>query len=80
MFNVKEGWNPLCKFLAVDAPENPFPHENIRASVIDETTQHPVGKIYQKELAASFLWLLLKSTVLVSFVFVAVKFVTRCMF
>ncbi len=28
IFNVKQGWKPLCKFLEVPIPENPFPHEN----------------------------------------------------
>ncbi|KAL9611063.1 MAG: hypothetical protein Q9167_004275 [Letrouitia subvulpina] len=38
VFNCKEGWEPLCKFLEKDVPEKPFPrrndqvayHENIR--------------------------------------------------
>lgn len=25
VFNVKEGWEPLCKFLGVDVPDEPFP-------------------------------------------------------
>lgn len=29
IFNCKEGWSPLCKFLEVDIPQNvPFPHVN----------------------------------------------------
>lgn len=28
VFNVKEGWEPLCKFLQVPVPENPFPRVN----------------------------------------------------
>jgi hypothetical protein len=29
VFNVKEGWPPLCKFLGVDVPQNtPFPNVN----------------------------------------------------
>jgi hypothetical protein len=28
IFNVKQGWKPLCEFLEVPIPENPFPHEN----------------------------------------------------
>ena len=29
VFNVREGWEPLCKFLNVDIPENiPFPNSN----------------------------------------------------
>ncbi len=32
VYEVKEGWGPLCAFLAVPVPENkPFPHVNDRA-------------------------------------------------
>jgi len=31
VFNVAEGWEPLCRFLGVDAPEGPFPHQNVRS-------------------------------------------------
>jgi hypothetical protein len=27
-FNVKEGWEPLCKILNVPVPDVPFPHVN----------------------------------------------------
>ena len=28
IFNVKEGWEPLCKFLDLPIPKNPFPRVN----------------------------------------------------
>ena len=28
IWNVKEGWEPLCKFLEKAVPEEPFPHDN----------------------------------------------------
>jgi hypothetical protein len=28
VFNVKEGWEPLCKFLGVPVPQTPFPRVN----------------------------------------------------
>jgi hypothetical protein len=28
VFDVREGWGPLCAFLGVDAPDEPFPHLN----------------------------------------------------
>ncbi len=28
VFDVAEGWTPLCRFLGVDAPRAPFPHDN----------------------------------------------------
>jgi hypothetical protein len=35
VYNVKEGWEPLCAFLGVEVPRNkPFPHLNDRVSFI----------------------------------------------
>jgi len=36
VYNCKEGWEPLCKFLDVEVPPVPFPHENKKASIFDE--------------------------------------------
>lgn len=30
VFDVKEGWGPLCRFFGVEEPEEPFPHLNER--------------------------------------------------
>lgn len=32
VFDVKEGWEPLCTFLGVAVPDKPFPHVNDRES------------------------------------------------
>ena len=39
VYNVKEGWGPLCTFLGVEAPAKPFPHDNDRASFLGNTIQ-----------------------------------------
>ena len=31
VFDVKEGWDPLCAFLGVDVPDTPYPRENSTA-------------------------------------------------
>ncbi|TDD36590.1 sulfotransferase family protein [Actinomadura sp. KC06] len=31
VFDVAEGWEPLCRFLDVPVPDEPFPHQNDRA-------------------------------------------------
>ena len=31
IFDVRQGWEPLCQFLGKDVPEMPFPHLNTRA-------------------------------------------------
>ncbi len=28
MFDVREGWGPLCEFLGIEVPDKPFPHLN----------------------------------------------------
>jgi hypothetical protein len=30
VFNVEQGWGPLCEFLGTRVPNTPFPHENTR--------------------------------------------------
>ena len=32
VFNVKQGWKPLCEFLGCDIPSTPFPRENVAHS------------------------------------------------
>ena len=29
MYNVKQGWKPLCEFLGCEIPEREFPRENV---------------------------------------------------
>ncbi len=33
VYEVKEGWSPLCEFLGVDEPDAPFPHVNDTAEM-----------------------------------------------
>lgn len=35
VYDVAQGWEPLCRFLGVPAPEAPFPHVNARAEFTD---------------------------------------------
>jgi hypothetical protein len=35
VFEVKEGWEPLCKFLGVPVPDEPFPHINEGIATVD---------------------------------------------
>ncbi|MEZ4592150.1 MAG: sulfotransferase [Chloroflexota bacterium] len=34
IFQVKEGWQPLCDFLGVPVPDVPFPHVNDRENIL----------------------------------------------
>ena len=40
VFNVKEGWGPLCKFLDVPEPEQPFPNANSRKAFQKRFAKH----------------------------------------
>ena len=33
VYNVKQGWKPLCDFLGCEVPTVPFPHENIKGEI-----------------------------------------------
>ncbi|KAF8563280.1 NAD dependent epimerase/dehydratase, partial [Paragonimus westermani] len=35
VFHVREGWEPLCKFLNVPVPNQPFPNVNERAELVE---------------------------------------------
>jgi hypothetical protein len=28
IYDIKDGWGPVCKFLDLPVPDEPFPHEN----------------------------------------------------
>ncbi len=34
-YRVQEGWEPLCRFLGVDVPDEPFPRVNVGVSLRD---------------------------------------------
>ena len=34
VFNVKQGWKPLCDFLGCEVPIDAFPHENIKGEIV----------------------------------------------
>jgi hypothetical protein len=33
VYEVKQGWSPLCEFLSVEEPDKPFPHLNDAAEI-----------------------------------------------
>jgi len=36
VFEVKDGWEPLCKFLGAPVPNEPFPHDNAGIATVDK--------------------------------------------
>jgi hypothetical protein len=53
VFNVKQGWKPLCEFLGVEVPDVPFPRRNVNSEYIQGVMDHTViGKRMFKELVS----------------------------
>lgn len=46
IYNVQEGWDPLCKFLGFTTPNEPFPHENTGVKAIEKK----MGQIIIRDL------------------------------
>ena len=46
VYNVKQGWKPLCDFLGCEVPTVAFPHENIKAGIIARGGA-PLYKVYR---------------------------------
>ncbi|XP_076823417.1 uncharacterized protein LOC143469560 [Clavelina lepadiformis] len=58
VFSVKQGWAPLCDFLGVEIPSEPFPHENIGGKKVVELEEtHETFKRVNREVRASLLLL-----------------------
>ena len=49
IFDLKSGWDPLCKFLNKPVPEKPFPHLNKNGVLLKTLADHPVVKQMAKE-------------------------------
>jgi Sulfotransferase domain len=53
MYDVKEGWKPLCDFLGKETPAHPFPETNERAvlaanvSIMKATTEVEIHKMWR---------------------------------
>lgn len=43
VFTPSDGWEPLCRFLGVDAPDEPFPRSNARDEFWAMFGGEPVG-------------------------------------
>jgi Sulfotransferase domain len=56
VFEAKMGWEPICKFLGVDAPDHPYPHVNTRedfAKLFDTAGSHEENHERMQEAAKS---------------------------
>nr|CAB3263059.1 uncharacterized protein LOC100187240 [Phallusia mammillata] len=54
VYNVSEGWKPLCEFLGVEIPDKPFPHKNKGGDILQDMAKSDnVASILVKQSAIS---------------------------
>ncbi|CAK8681498.1 uncharacterized protein LOC143460952 [Clavelina lepadiformis] len=52
VYDIKDGWEPLCRFLGKDVPDKPFPHENAGGVIMNRWMKvHPALIRMQREFA-----------------------------
>ena len=76
VYNVKEGWKPLCDFLECDVPTVPFPHENIKSKITTTIMMTRYGQQINREFRSGVLKISLFLVVIVG-VFLAI-FLYHC--
>ncbi len=47
VWEVTEGWGPLCEFLEVEVPAEPLPHENDRETFLERVTGGAIGALHE---------------------------------
>jgi len=52
VFNVADGWDPLCRFLDVPRPDTPFPHHHLRHEFWDHFGGEPEPAKSPSDLAS----------------------------
>jgi hypothetical protein len=45
VWEVTDGWEPLCEFLGVDVPAEPLPHANDRETFLERVTDGAIGAL-----------------------------------
>ena len=51
VYNVKQGWKPLCEFLGLEVPDVPFPCLNVKSSAIPDIVNcSGISKIVYREV------------------------------
>lgn len=53
VFNCTEGWGPLCNFLEVPVPDEPFPRKNVAGQADAYWTTHPTIRKIRREILTS---------------------------
>jgi len=46
VWEVGEGWEPLCEFLGVEVPDGPLPHANDRGTFLGRVIDGALGELH----------------------------------
>lgn len=50
VWNLEDGWEPLCKFLGKSVPSEPLPHLNKKGNLMETVVaNHPVAKRLRRD-------------------------------
>ena len=66
VWNLKEGWEPLCSFLDKPIPEDPIPHENKAGDLEwlrNYGNKHTLIEIAMKNVAKNLAFFIFKSLI-----------------
>ena len=67
VYNVKQGWKPLCDFLGCEVPTSAFPHENVKGEIVLKLSEMKTFERQVKwEVLKSFLGILFITAVIVA--------------
>ncbi|CAK8694683.1 unnamed protein product [Clavelina lepadiformis] len=51
VYDVRQGWAPLCEFLGKEIPDKPFPYENVAGNIVGKLmATHPAAIRIQREM------------------------------
>lgn len=53
VFDVKDGWEPLCHFLGVPVPDTPFPHSNAGESLQKNMSKRSFATLQESRLTVA---------------------------
>ena len=73
VWNLKEGWDPLCSFLDKPIPEGPIPHENRTGDIEwiqNYGYKHKIFEIAMKNFVKNLAFFTFKSIIGLSIIFV----------
>jgi len=75
IYNAKQGWDPLVKFLGIKAPDIPFPNANKGGQIIsDVLKRHPRALRQRSQLIRNFLILCIAATSVIIYLLKCITF------